>query len=140
MYSELNKKLQNNNIRLTAVRQLVLRMFVENDFALSLSDLEARLDTADRTTLFRTLKTFEKNNIIHTIEIGNGVKKYALCKGNCQEGHHDFHIHFECLHCHHIFCLNNVGVPKLNLPKGFIVNDANVLLKGICLNCSHNIK
>jgi Fur family ferric uptake transcriptional regulator len=41
------------------MRLLVLKILVEAGSAISLSDLEARFERADRSTLYRTLMTFE---------------------------------------------------------------------------------
>ncbi|XJR85105.1 hypothetical protein ACH34I_15100 [Elizabethkingia anophelis] len=52
--------LDNKKIPITSMRMLVLDAFLEAPQALSLSDLEEKLAQSDRSTLYRTLKTFEK--------------------------------------------------------------------------------
>ena len=96
MNQELENILRNKDINPTAMRLLVLEYFLKQNTAISLSDLESDFDYSDRTTLFRTLKTFEKKGLLHSINEGN-ITVYALCTDDCSEEHHaDSHIHFCC--------------------------------------------
>lgn len=65
MNRELEHKLEHRKIKPTAMRLLVLDFFQKQDHAISLKDLENGLESTDRVTLFRTLKTFEEHKIIH---------------------------------------------------------------------------
>ncbi|WP_083261195.1 hypothetical protein [Crocinitomix algicola] len=65
-------RLEQCKIRPTAVRILVLKYFVEENNCASLNELELHLETADKSTLFRTLVTFEQKGLIHKIEDGTG--------------------------------------------------------------------
>ena len=71
--------LNNRNIKPTSMRELVLKVLSEQKAAISLTDLEQAFEKADRITLYRTLKTFEANKLIHRIDDGSGAIKYALC-------------------------------------------------------------
>ena len=51
---ELLEKLQLREIKPTAMRLLILKTMLETEEAVSLLDLENRLDTVDRSTIFRT--------------------------------------------------------------------------------------
>ena len=64
MKKEIDKKLEEKRIKPTAMRQLVLSVLTEQRVAISLPELEKKFDKADKTTLYRTLKTFEKNRLI----------------------------------------------------------------------------
>ncbi len=79
---------------------------------------------------------FEDKKLIHSIEDGTGSVKYALCKDDCELDHEDFHVHFLCEKCEHTFCLNDVSVPTLNLPHGFMLDAVNMVVKGVCANCN----
>ena len=105
--------------------------------AVSLLDLEAAFEKADRITLFRTLKTFEEKGLIHRIEDGSGSAKYALCADACSEGHHhDLHVHFFCNKCQETFCLPKSKVPEVPLPEHFKQEEVNLLVKGVCGSCA----
>jgi Fur family ferric uptake transcriptional regulator len=90
----------------------------------------------DRVTIYRTLQTFVDKGIIHTIPTADNSIMYALCKETCSEGHHhDDHVHFLCEECGTTYCLDNVTIPQVTIPKGFSVHQTNVLVNGICKNC-----
>ena len=80
MKENLENKLEDRKIKPTTMRLLVLRKLVESGAAISLSDLDAKFEQADKATLYRTLKTFEDKKLIHSIEDGTGSVKYALCE------------------------------------------------------------
>ena len=91
------------NIRPTSVRVLVLNELERADCALSLSDLEGRLATVDKSSIFRTLTLFLSHHLVHCVEDGTGMTKYALCSPNCHCGEthngtslNDLHTHFRC--------------------------------------------
>lgn len=135
MNEKLDKELAKKNIRPTAMRQLVLQVLMEQKSAISLSELELKFENADKSTLFRTLKTFEDRKLIHSINDGTGSIKYALCKNSCEVDHTDKHIHFICSKCKQTFCLNDFDVPTVYLPVDFSLESVNVIVKGICTNC-----
>ncbi|MDH2207223.1 transcriptional repressor [Empedobacter sp. GD03644] len=131
----LNKTLQNRSINPTAMRLLVLDKLMNAEVALSLADLEIEMDQADRVTIYRTLKTFEENKLIHSIEDGTGSIKYALCESSCKCTPEFTHAHFHCNNCNQTFCLRNIHVPEINLPKNFEAEQSSFILKGICDQC-----
>lgn len=136
MNQELENILRNKDINPTAMRLLVLEYFLKQNTAISLSDLESDFDYSDRTTLFRTLKTFEKKGLLHSINEGN-ITVYALCTDDCSEEHHaDSHIHFCCKNCKKIFCMYSVKTPYVNIPSGFIAEKLDIIVHGLCVECS----
>ena len=132
----LEEKLEHRNIKPTSMRLLVLRQLVESGAALSLKDLEARFERADRATLYRTLKTFEEKKLIHSIDDGTGVAKYSLCEEGCECEPQDQHIHFHCLKCGETYCLIQSKIPQTQIPSGFKAASASMVYKGTCANCN----
>jgi Fur family transcriptional regulator, ferric uptake regulator len=132
---ENEEKLFKRNIRPTAMRDLVLKVLTDQKSAISLSELEKKFEKADRVTLFRTLKTFEANKLIHSIDDGSGSVKYALCLDNCMCNPEELHVHFKCTKCHETYCLNDVPVPGITLPVGFELERINMVVEGVCSNC-----
>ena len=57
---QIELHLKNKSVKPTAMRLLVLQFFTEQTKAVSLKNLEIALAPADKSTLFRTLRTFEK--------------------------------------------------------------------------------
>lgn len=132
----IEQKLKDKEINPTAMRLLVLDHLLEQHTAISLSDIEKGLAPADRITIYRTLKTFEDHGLVHSIEDGTGVPKYAICLEECDaHAHHDLHVHFYCNSCKETFCLPKSKVPQIGLPKGFIFQEMNLVVKGVCNRC-----
>jgi Fur family ferric uptake transcriptional regulator len=137
MKIQVEQKLVDKKINPTAMRILVLELLLQQSSAISLSDIEKGLETADRITIYRTLKTFEQNGLIHIIEDGTGTPKYALCVEECDtHEHHDTHVHFYCNSCKETFCLPDHKIPNIQLPSGFTSAEMNLIVKGICEKCS----
>lgn len=128
-------------IRNTAVRQLVWKAVSEFDYAFSLADLEAKLCTVDKSSLFRTLTLFKEKELLHEVDDGSGSVKYCVC--DCCDGdhdhiHHQHHVHITCVVCKKTFCLKKLTVPLVNIPKDFVVEEINYVVKGVCSKCRKN--
>lgn len=134
---EAAKSLEAKEIRPTAMRILIYKLLNKSNKALALSDLENAFSNSERTTLFRTLKTFEEKGVVHQIQDGSGILKYALCEPNCNcEFDRDLHLHFHCTICDDTVCLTDHKIPHINLPEGYKAEDANLVIKGICKKCN----
>ena len=121
----------------TAMRLLVLDVLQRHPAALSLADVEALLQPADRITVHRTLKTFAEKGLVHRVEDGSGAAKYALCAPTCTPTrHHDLHVHFFCVQCRETSCLPAVAVPVIPLPDGYRVQETSLVMKGLCEVCA----
>ena len=137
MKLQAEQKLASKKINPTAMRILVLDLLLQQNSAISLSDIEKGLETADRITIYRTLKTFGQNGLIHSIEDGTGTPKYALCVEDCStHQHRDTHVHFYCNSCKETFCLPDHKIPEIPLPAGFSPAEMNLIVKGTCESCT----
>ena len=133
---EIENFLVQKEIRPTAMRLLVYKFMSQKSVASSLNELEQAFEKSERTTLYRTLKTFEKKSIVHKIDDGSGIAKFALCEDSCNcELGTDLHLHFHCTRCNETQCLTEQKIPNVSLPKGFKATDANLVVKGICNKC-----
>lgn len=129
--------LGSKGIRPTAMRLMTYKRLAELEVAISLGDLEKDFKVSERSTLFRTIKTFEEKGIVHQIEDGTGVIKYALCEENCEcEVGNDLHLHFHCTRCSETVCLTDRKIPQVNLPQGYMAEDINLVVKGVCHKCN----
>jgi len=129
--------LKGKQVRPTAVRILIFRFLAQKKIALTLSEIESFFEKSDRTTLYRTLKTFSENGIVHQINDNKGVAKYALCQEGCNcEVHNDLHLHFHCTNCEETQCLTEHQIPQITLPEGFSVQDMNLVVNGHCNKCT----
>ncbi|WP_339654161.1 transcriptional repressor [uncultured Maribacter sp.] len=137
--SEIEKTLDNKSIRPTAMRILIYKFMAGKKTAVALTDIENAFEKAERTTLYRTLKTFEEKGIVHQIDDGTNISKFALCEPGCNcEIDQDLHLHFHCSYCDKTVCLTEHKIPHINLPTGYIAENANLVIKGICDTCSQH--
>ena len=139
MNEQIESVLKAKDIPPTAMRILVLEYLQKQSVATSLQDLEKAFSHSDRTTLYRTLKTFEEKGLVHEIQDGSQAAKYALCAESCKAGsHYDLHLHFYCYSCKQTSCLPKHKVPEVTLPDNFVLKELNLVAKGICDTCKSN--
>ena len=136
----LEQKLLNRNIKPTAVRLLILNAMTEFNKAFSLTDLEANLETVNKSTIFRTLTLFHDHLLIHCIDDGSGSMKYSICHDDCMCTPGELHVHFKCNRCGNTFCLENISIPPIQLPDKFLLESINFVMKGFCDQCSRFFK
>lgn len=133
---KIKKILKKHNVRITQNRIDILSVFKDINEAVSQSYLEENIEGVDRITVYRTLRTFEKEGIIHQAIDGSGIAKYALCMGECDHtAHIDDHAHFHCVQCDKTVCVDNINVDKYKIPSGFQLQSAHLVLKGTCDKC-----
>jgi Fur family ferric uptake transcriptional regulator len=132
-------KLDQFGLRSTVSRLAVLAAFQQAGYALSQGDIEQSLSSQfDRVTIYRTLKSFLASGLLHKVLDDNGGVKYALCKELCHQGDHHHqhdHVHFKCNQCGQTTCLESVHIPTIVLPAGFIKQESNLLIQGVCTSC-----
>jgi Fur family transcriptional regulator, ferric uptake regulator len=133
---ELLKKF---DLRLTSCREDILEEFILKTAALSHSYLENQVGNHyDRVTIYRTLKTFVEKGLIHKIPDDDGGIKYALCQQECNHKKHNHdHVHFKCNECGDTTCISSLNIPEIILPEGYIRQDVNMLVQGICAACAN---
>ncbi|SDR69502.1 Fur family transcriptional regulator, ferric uptake regulator [Gillisia sp. Hel1_33_143] len=133
---DIVKKLEDKGVKPTAMRLLTYKYLSKMKVAISLGELEKHFKSSERSTLFRTIKTFEEYKLVHAIEDGSGLVKYALCSIDCQcEMGIDLHLHFHCNKCDETICLTDHKIPQINLPEGFKAENINLIVQGICIKC-----
>lgn len=128
------KKLLHKNTKPTSMRILVYDFLSAQGAALSLSEIENGFHNADRTTIYRTLKTFEEKGIVHSIQ-ENHTTRYMLCHDGCDEQtHKDWHLHFYCRICKQTTCREDFSIPQQKT-DGFRIDEIRLFAKGICEQC-----
>ena len=128
-------RLESKGIRPTANRILVMKTLMGEQNPQSLSNLERKMVSMDKSSIFRTLTLFLEHDVVHAFEDGRGVLCYELCeeKGACD--HHDGHIHFYCESCQRSFCMEDIHIPSFELPEGFYPHSISFVIKGECPDC-----
>lgn len=136
--NEVLQILKRNSLSVTEGRKKILELFIASEGALAHADIEKQTsNNFDRVTVYRTLQTFVEKGIIHQIPTIDNSVLYALCRQNCEQGHHhDNHVHFICSNCDKTICLDDVTVPQVKLPEGFTPLQAAMVVTGICIDCA----
>lgn len=132
---DMISRLESKGIRPTANRILVMKTLMGEQNPQSLSNLERKMVSMDKSSIFRTLTLFLEHDVVHAFEDGRGVLCYELCeeKGACD--HHDGHIHFYCESCQRSFCMEDIHIPSFELPVGFYPHSISFVIKGECPDC-----
>ena len=137
---EIKQLLKPYGLKLTLPRLKLLEIFLSNNKAVTYGEL-LRLteETFDRITIYRTLKSFEDLGIIHRILGINSSPNYALSAiSSIKEIYHQ-HLHFSCIKCGGVYCLNDQLVPAVTLPEIYKVLSLNMIVIGICEKCNNTI-
>ena len=129
--------LRKNGLKVTSPRLRVLEEITLKESAISQPDLEKIIGKSiDRVTLYRILSNFEEKGILHKVFDLNGTATYAMCSTDCSaHDHHDQHVHFLCSTCNGVYCLDEISLPKINLPAHFALHSLALNAVGICANC-----
>lgn len=139
MKLEIENKLLDKNTKPTSMRILVYDFLISQHAALSLSEIENYFENADRTTIYRTLKTFEEKGIVHSIQ-ENATTKYILCHDGCDEKtHKDWHLHFYCKICKQTTCREDISFPE-KIHGNIRIDEIRLFGKGICENCLESLQ
>ena len=83
-------------------------------------------------TVYRTLKLLLETEEIQAVNLPSGETRYE----SAHLGHHD---HFQCRKCGEVFDLQVCPLHLKNgatLPGGFVVEDHEMTLFGLCGNCT----
>lgn len=123
--------LSGKGIRATAHRTEILNLLINSPVALSEKQIRSKLTTQiDRATVYRALKTFTDQEIIHPLFTEKDTTKYLIKKD------HEEHIHFKCRGCNQLICLPEIQFNNLPLPEGFEKDSVNFIVHGTCKNCN----
>lgn len=131
----LEHKMQEEGVRPSPVRLLVLGALAESEVPMSTQDIETALDTVDRSSVTRALGLFQKRGLVHAIADGTETVKYEICRGHHTQSHSDEHVHFHCTSCGRTVCLSDTPVPAVELPEGYEARHSNYVITGVCPAC-----
>ena len=95
-----------------------------------LKDAKKKVPSLGIATVYRTLKLLIQQKVLVAQDIPTSGVRYELAK----LAHHH---HFLCKHCDKVFDIPGcVGDLKKILPKGFKLEEHDILLKGLCRECN----
>lgn len=137
-YKNSEGKLSSAGYRLTNPRREVLRVFIEADGPLTISevyDLTSKNIRIDRVSTYRIIDVFKKMGLIHSV----GEAGFIFCS-HAHEEVNDSHLYLVCDEC--------ADVQEIELPRsiyesitkkvsdsGKFKNKGPIQVSGLCLQC-----
>lgn len=126
-----------HDIKPTANRIVVAKTLAAAERPMSLSELEYKILSIDKSGVFRALTLFREHHLVHVIEDGGDGVRYELCHSHDSHAEDDDqHVHFYCERCHRTFCLHDTPIPAVQLPHGYHLASINYMAKGLCPECA----
>ena len=91
----------------------------------------------DRISLYRCLDWLIEHQFVYRIDVG-GQKMYGACSCSDAESGQPTHAgtHFRCSACGLTQCLQVDLGPSIQLPEGFVNQQVDVLVTGLCSACA----
>lgn len=135
---EIVTLLADHGVKPTANRITIARAMTLRQGLSTMAELEAELETVDKSVISRTLAAFRQHGLVHEIADGTDTAKYELCLSptHHQGDDEDSHIHFYCERCRHTYCLPAIHTPTVPLPEGYVMHTASYVVHGLCPSCS----
>jgi len=135
----IGELLRLHGLKNTPHRNHILNELIGHNNALTESEIKGAFsEPFDRVTFYRSTKALEKKGLIHRIVLSDATVKYAF---NSEAITPKFHPHFHCKECDNVTCIDSDIVAKTStLPSGYEVQSAQVLIEGVCPECSENNK
>jgi Fur family transcriptional regulator, ferric uptake regulator len=130
--------LKQHKIKKSTPRVAIIQALQKRKHPLSETEIKEMMGNLyDLITFYRNVQTMIKVGILHRIVIDNIHTRYAL--NNCEKGdcQHTPHAHFYCRKCNEVTCLNEVDI-ETEIPKGYVPEELEVLIQGICNHCNTN--
>lgn len=140
---DVEERLKAREYKLTPRREYVLRVLLENkDKHLSAEEVynlvKLKAPDVGLATVYRTLELFLDFDIVHSMDFGDGRKRYEF--GYSREaGHHHYHHHLICLKCGRIIEVGEDLLDDLesrvSVDYGFEVQNHQLKIFGYCKSC-----
>lgn len=123
--------------RKTQSKVEILDALKESGTALSHEMIKERISSSiNRATIYRVLNRYCDDGKVHKVVGDDGKLYYAACPTDCSEEdtHLHDHLHFRCIKCEEVKCLNQKV--SFSLPDGYQGEVHNFMVTGLCKNCS----
>lgn len=127
MNNWITEKFKENKIKLTKPRLLIAKYLDKKDGIFCAQELNKKITTIDRVSIYRTLELMQKNYIINPVINLQGEQYYE--KNDDQHHHH----HIVCTVCQKTECVD-CAEPKIK-KTNFINLNHLLIFTGICRSC-----
>ena len=119
--------------RTGAARRRVIELLSGEHCAVTALDIDQRLPSVGRATVYRTLEQLEQLDLVHRVDVGGEVVAYE--RNDPSEHHH----HIVCVRCGRLLPFEDGRLERAIHAVGeeadFEVVSHDVLLRGVCPGC-----
>jgi Fur family transcriptional regulator, ferric uptake regulator len=120
--------------RNTSQRKILEDIIASSETPLSVQDIlskgKKRIRSLNQATVYRNLKIFVENEWLKVVSHPTLGHLYEIKEK-------DHHHHFHCQKCDKVYQLDGCPLKKIGIsPPGFVLEDHEVYLSGICANCN----
>jgi Fur family ferric uptake transcriptional regulator len=119
--------------RTGAARRQVIEMLEDEHCAVTALEIDRRLPSVGRATVYRTLEQLEQLDLVHRVDVGGEV--VAFERNDPGEHHH----HIVCVRCGRLIPFEDGRLEKAihgaAAKAEFEIVSHDVLLRGLCPDC-----
>ncbi len=134
---EIISKLRLGGHRITPIRSRIIDLFIKAQSPISATDLIESFKKSDakvnKTTIYRELDFLVSENLIRSIEFGEGRKRYELAS----DSHHHHLVCLKCKKIEDVDLKTDLSDEELIIEKntGFKIESHSLEFFGYCKNC-----
>ncbi|MGV1003513.1 MAG: Fur family transcriptional regulator [Candidatus Nanopelagicales bacterium] len=140
MDSPTSQVIRGVGMKVTRTRLAILDVLETNPGHLTVEQVRAeaaaRLGKVSPQTVYSTLEAFSDAGIVSRTDTAGRARRYERCTG-------DNHHHFICRHCGSttdVACVvGSAPCMGAELPPGFVLDEAAVIFRGYCAQCSADV-
>ncbi len=120
----------------TKTRVNILDILMRSSAPMSGKDICSVLTIkCDKSTVFRTLNSLLEKQMLQRVIIDHEVKYSLRDKHHTITSRDSDHVHFKCMKCEKVICMTQLLVKDYTLPDGFVKEENQFLIIGICKEC-----
>lgn len=128
--------LQKNGFKCTPGRIALIELLSKTKQPLSQQEISNQLSEIDFNfvSVYRSLNAFLEVGIVHRVETGDRIWRFALTDAKDGE---EYHPHFVCKSCGKVECIKEMKIPELSeVRPGYTVEEQEIFIRGLCDKCS----
>ena len=141
-------RLRTTGVRVTSARVEVLALLLQQQRAMSHTEMQEALPVTDRVTLYRALDCLAEVGLAHKIVGDDRITRFrsGTAHGDAPQAGRSAqhqHGHFQCLACAKVFCLEQTPISAqvhtqlhASLRPGFTAQGIELTIKGLCDLCN----
>ncbi|HOU99103.1 MAG TPA: transcriptional repressor [Bacteroidales bacterium] len=128
------KILVKKGLSVTEIREKLIQLFLISKKPLSKTFIDEKAkEWADRVSVYRNLLTLCEKGILRKISSEEGGVYLLVNQKEKKQ-----HMHFQCRHCHQVYCFTNIEISPNMLPVDFKVENIEFTATGLCNKCLKN--